>query len=165
MADQTSSALTFDIAAHRLRDSLLTCQDCEPYHDNSYVIDLLRLICPISRNGPEGEHHREERWASGHRSHEEKGARMSDAEQLRLWREQLAREEDAEDSDDDGVGGYGVDDVHQPPDTDLGLALEDMPLPSRVPGGDDIRAAPPPRRVGRGPPSTGRPAPILGMYQ
>ena len=84
---------------------------------------------------------------------------MSDAEQLRLWREQLAREEDAEDSDDDGVGGYGVDDVHQPPDTDLGLALEDMPLPSRVPGGDDIRAAPPPRRVGRGPPSTGRPAP------
>ena len=40
----------------------------------------------------------------------------SDAEQLAQWRAQLAREEDAEDSDDDGVGGYGRDDVHVPAD-------------------------------------------------
>lgn len=47
---------------------------------------------------------------------------MSD---LAAWREQLAREE-MEDSDDEGLGGYGRDDVVLPPDTDLGLALEEV---------------------------------------
>ena len=65
---------------------------------------------------------------------------------LDRWRQQLAQEAD---SDDEDGGVPGADDVYQPPDADLGLALEEMPLPSRVPHM--------PPRAGQGPPiSTGR---------
>jgi hypothetical protein len=79
---------------------------------------------------------------------------MSDAAQLAQWRAQLAREEE-EDSEDENVGGYGVDDVQQPQDMDLGLALEDMP-PPRIPAADASRM---PRRAGQAPPGPGRQLP------
>ena len=74
---------------------------------------------------------------------------MSDAA-LAQWRAQLADE----DSEDEG-NAYGVDDVQQPQDMDLGLALEDMP-PPRVPAADASRM---PRRAGQAPPGPGRQLP------
>ena len=70
-------------------------------------------------------------------------------DELARWRQQLAREE-AEDSDEEDPGAVGGDDVYQPPDNDLGLGLEEMPLPSRVPLAGLL-----PARAGRAP-SAGR---------
>ena len=102
---------------------------------------------------------------------------MNDAE-LKRWRDQLAAEE-AEDSEDEGVGGYGAQDVQLPPDQDLGLALEEpMHIPGKSPrkgvAGDIGRSlgvaggggpdpldmyAGMPRRAGQAPPGPPRPIP------
>ena len=72
---------------------------------------------------------------------------------LMRWRQQLAHDVDSDDDD----GGIPGGDVYQPADNDLGLALEEMPLPSRVPQAGDIKPAMP-ARAGQGPPVvTGRP--------
>ena len=102
---------------------------------------------------------------------------MNDVE-LKRWRDQLAAEE-AEDSEDEGVGGYGAQDVQLPPDQDLGLALEEpMHIPGKSPrkgvAGDIGRSlgvaggggpdpldmyAGMPRRAGQAPPGPPRPIP------
>lgn len=87
---------------------------------------------------------------------------MNDAE-LRRWREQLSREE-AEDSDDEHLGGFGVNDVKVSADSDLGLALEE---PMRIPGAPQGGAsedpldmyAGMPRRAGQAPPGPRPPLP------
>jgi hypothetical protein len=70
---------------------------------------------------------------------------------LQRWRQQLA--EDLDSDDDDGNGRDAMM-IHQPMDDDLGLGLEEMPLPKRVPNEASFAraAAAPPPRVDRAPP-------------
>ena len=73
------------------------------------------------------------------------------SEELRRWREQLA----AEDSDDEGLGGYGA----VPPDLaggggDLGLGLDDLPPPRLSAPGSARDRKGPPARATKGPPRT-----------
>ena len=88
---------------------------------------------------------------------------MSD---LEAWRRQLAQENDSDDDDAAAPIHFDV-----PADTDLGLALDEMPLPSRVPqaanllpAAEPARAAMPPR-AGQGPPAVGHKMRSLGMHE
>ena len=72
---------------------------------------------------------------------------MSD---LARWRQQLSQEVDSDDDAEPNDFAFNA-----PVDNDLGLALEEMPLPSRVPQAavmrpnDASRVGPPPRAGSR----------------
>ena len=124
VADQTSSALTFDIAAHGLGTP------CSRAKTASLItITVMLSICSsyLSDKPQRSRRRTPPRGALGERSSvaREKGARMSDAEQLRLWREQLAREETRRTrTTTASVAMEWMACIS--PTTDLGLALEDV---------------------------------------